>query len=98
MAALIRQRSRGELEALGLKMALPRPESRSESKKGISLLQPIYSTVSLHHLLNHLFSQKHMAESLGMGQLPLERLRTERKQMSQSAEAHKLGVVSDKDP
>lgn len=39
-----------------------------------------------------------MAESLGMGQLPLERLRTERKQMSQSAEAHKLGVVSDKDP
>lgn len=48
-------------------MALPRPASRSESKKGISLLQPIYTTVSLHHLLDCLFSPKHMAELLGWG-------------------------------
>lgn len=48
-------------------MALPRPESRLESKKGISLLQPIYTTVSLHHMLDRLFSQKHIVESLGWG-------------------------------
>lgn len=44
-AACTRQRSRGEIEAQEWEVTPTRPASRSEARKGITFLQPIYATV-----------------------------------------------------